>query len=341
MKDFIEIDGIRGEGGGQILRTSLALSLITGKPFKMVNIRARRRKPGLMRQHLTAVRAAAEVGSAQVTGDEINSRHLEFIPGEVTGGHYEFSIGSAGSASLVFQTVLPPLLLAENESSLVLEGGTHNMMAPPFDFINGAFLPQLNKTGVTVEAELDRWGFYPAGGGRFRVKVKPAEKLNGFELIDRGDAISRKARSVISALPMQIAEREIKKIREKLNWSDDQLEMFEVKGSRGPGNIILFDLEYENVTEVITAFGERGVEAERVASNGVRKVRDYLTSKAPVGEYLADQLLIPLALAGEGRLVCTELSSHTLTNIEVIGLFLDVSIQTGRLPNGTYEIRVG
>ena len=153
MSNFIEIDGTRGEGGGQILRTSLALSIITGQPFKMKNIRARRKKPGLMRQHLTAVRAAKEISNAEVVGDDIYSKTISFVPGKVTGGEYKFSVGTAGSAILVMQTVLPPLLSASQESRLILEGGTHNKMAPPFDFIQKTFLPQLNKTGVNVTVE--------------------------------------------------------------------------------------------------------------------------------------------------------------------------------------------
>ena len=341
MKDFIKIDGSQGEGGGQMLRSSLALSLISGRPFKMDNIRSKRRKPGLMRQHLTAVRAAAEVGHAVVEGDEIGSCSLSFVPGEVHGGDYHFSVGTAGSAILVMQTILPPLLLAAKKSTLRFDGGTHNMMAPPYDFISRCFIPQLEKTGVKLSSKLTSWGFYPAGGGSFTLEVTPVSKLQGFELECRGELLSKKAKAIVSSLSKSIANRELRKIKQELGWSQDQLEVVQIEDSKGPGNVILFELEYKNITELITAFGERGVEATKVAANGIARVREYLSSDAPTGEYLTDQLLIPLALAGVGRLVCTQLSSHTLTNIEVIKMFLDVKIETQCLPSGSFEIIFG
>src|SRR5712675_2047994 len=164
---MITIDGSEGEGGGQILRTSLALSLVTGQPFRMERIRAKRQKPGLLRQHLTAVEAAKTVGRAEATGGALNSQTLEFNPGPVTPGNYRFAVGTAGSATLVFQTVLPALLTASGHSTLTLEGGTHNPLAPPFDFLARSFTPLIHGMGPTVELELRTPGFFPAGGGCF------------------------------------------------------------------------------------------------------------------------------------------------------------------------------
>ncbi|MCL4149905.1 UNVERIFIED_CONTAM: hypothetical protein GTU68_063692 [Idotea baltica] len=190
------IDGSQGEGGGQIVRSSLALSLVTGKPVSIENIRAGRKKPGLMRQHLTALNAAIEVSDAVATGTEIGARSLSFQPGKVKPGEYAFSVGTAGSATLVLQTVLPALLTADGPSRIVVEGGTHNQWAPPFDFLQKAFLPLVNRMGPKVKATLERHGFYPAGGGRFVVEIEPSQYLTGFDLLERGEIVSRCATSI-------------------------------------------------------------------------------------------------------------------------------------------------
>src|SRR5690242_7527890 len=194
---MIIIDGSFGEGGGQILRTSLTLSLVTGKPLRIERIRAGRKSPGLLRQHLAAVNAAARVGYAEVEGASLGARELTFRPQTVAAGHYQFAVGTAGSATLVLQTVLPALLTADAPSTLVLEGGTHNPYAPPFDFLEKTFLPLLNRMGPRVEARLERHGFYPAGGGRFIVEITPAQQLGRFELDDRGAITGRRARALI------------------------------------------------------------------------------------------------------------------------------------------------
>ena len=339
VKDLIKIDGMRGEGGGQILRTSLALSMITGKPFKMTAIRSRRKKPGLLRQHLTAVRAAAEVCGAEVEGDEINSTSLLFRPGPVAAGNFHFKIGSAGSATLVLQTVLPALISASEKSTLVIEGGTHNMMAPPFDFIEKAFLPLINKIGPQIAAKLLSWGFYPAGGGRIEVEINPSAELKSLVLKKRGELRSKRCRAILSSLPSVVGERELSHVGKKLTWSESDLILEKVPNPRGPGNILLFELDFDGLTEVVASFGEKNKAAEKVASIGVTDVRRFLTSDAAVGEYLADQLLIPMALAG-GEFTCTCLSSHTLTNIGVIQEFLEVDFQTEKLASDCYRISV-
>src|SRR5262245_60469773 len=205
------IDGSRGEGGGQILRTSLALSMITGTPVRIVNIRARRAKPGLMRQHLTAVQAAAGVSKARVEGAAVGSREIVFTPSTVTPGNHHFSIGTAGSTTLILQTVLPALILASGPSHLVLEGGTHNPMAPPFEFLDRAFLPLLRRMGPAVDVTLERAGFYPAGGGRLSVTVQPVGHLQGFDLLERGDLRNQRGIVLLANLPAHIADRELRK----------------------------------------------------------------------------------------------------------------------------------
>jgi len=337
---MITIDGSQGEGGGQILRSSLALSLVTGRPVTLTNIRAKREKPGLMRQHLTAVQAAAQIGSAKVTGAATGSTTLMFHPGAVTPGDYHFAVGTAGSATLVLQTVLPALLCASGPSSLRLEGGTHNPWAPPFDFLDRAFLPLVRRLGPEIRAQLVRAGFFPAGGGEFCVSIQPAERLTPFELLERGPHRRTFATARVAHLPRSIAERELDRIRARLGLTDADLVVEEVAGSRGPGNIVTIDVECENITEVFTGFGERGVTAEAVADRTVQEARRYLSRDEPVGEHLTDQLLLPLALAGGGAFRTYGLSRHAQTNIDVVQAFLDVRFEIERAADGGCIVRV-
>jgi RNA 3'-terminal phosphate cyclase (ATP) len=333
---MLTIDGSQGEGGGQILRTSLSLSLVTGTPFRIERIRAGRAKPGLLRQHLTAVTAAAEIGRAELEGAAPGSRELLFRPGRVEPGKYRFAIGTAGSACLILQTVLPPLLLAGGPSAVVLEGGTHNPGAPPFDFVARAFLPCLAAMGAEVRAVLDRPGFYPAGGGQMTVAIEPVVALRPIALLERGAIRRRRARAVVANLPQGIARRELRVVKEKLGWAEDDLEAVALGGdaARGPGNVLMLELESEHVTELVTGFGEPNVRAEAVAQRAIDDVRDYLTAGVPVGPYLADQLLVPLALAGGGSFRTGPLSRHAATNVAVIRDFLGIRIDG--VPSGDH-----
>lgn len=332
------IDGARGEGGGQILRSSLALAILTKTPIQIVNIRARRSKPGLMRQHLTAVRAAAEICGGELQGDRLGAREIVFTPGEVRPGRYTFSIGTAGSVGLVLQTVLYPLLLADGPSELVLEGGTHNKASPPYDFLVKAFLPLLARMGGQVEVALDKPGFYPAGGGRYRVSIRPS-KLARLELTERGAASPLLARALVANLPEQIAKRELNVLRTMLGLDRAQTTTVEVEDSDGPGNVVFVEAPFEHVTEVFSGFGERGVRAERVATDAGREAKRYLELGAPVGEHLADQLLLPMALGEGGVFVTGPLSEHSRTNIDTIRLFLDVGVEIAEVGDRV-EVRV-
>jgi RNA 3'-terminal phosphate cyclase (ATP) len=336
---MITIDGSYGEGGGQILRTSLALSLVTGKPFSIHNIRAGRKKPGLMRQHLTAVNAAAEIGLAAVEGNRIGSQVFIFEPRMIKPGKFHFAIGSAGSCTLVFQTILPALLIAGEPSEIILEGGTHNPFAPPFDFLKKAFLPVINRMGPRIKAVLEKPGFYPAGGGRFKVSINP-DGLKRFDLLERGNIINKTARASVANLPVNIANRELNVIREKLEWDRELLKAVEVENSQGPGNILTVEIESDNITEVFTGFGEKGVSAEKVAKRAVKSVQEYLAFNVPVGRYLADQLLVPMALAGGGKFRTLSPTRHTTTNVEIIKKFLDVEIAVTEYDQNRWEIEI-
>lgn len=337
---MITIDGSFGEGGGQIIRTSLALSLITGKPFRIYNVRARRARPGLQPQHLLAVNAAAQIGGAKADGAMVGSKEFRFEPGEVVPGDYAFSIGTAGSTTLVLQALLPPLMIARAPSRLTLEGGTHNVHAPPFEFLKKTFLPLVNLTGPRVALEIERYGFYPPGGGRIHVTIEPQPARNRIDLRERGEIRAQRARALVVRLPTGIAERELDVIREMLAWSDEQLELEVSDNAYSPGNVLTIELESEQVTEVFTGIGERGVRAELVAERAAREAQQYLALDAPVGEHLADQLLIPLALKGGGSYLTGPLSLHTTTNVEVIKNFLSVEIAVEAVGGGMWKIEV-
>lgn len=368
---MLTIDGSFGEGGGQILRSSLALAIVTGTPFVIQNVRARRKKPGLMRQHLTAVQAAAQICGGRLDGEAVGSTELRFEPGPVRGGEYHFNIGTAGSTTLVLQTVLLPLALADSPSRVILEGGTHNPFAPPFEFLERSYLPLLNRMGPQVRATLERPGFYPAGGGRIVVEITPATSFRGFELTSRGDMLARRARAVVARLPRHIAQREIATLEAELGWPDGCCEIVELRGaeepggqrpvprsrrrkgqgegvfggiphqSPGPGNVVWLELEYEHVTEVISAFGKVGRPAEAVARDAAEQCRRYLASSAPVGEHLTDQLMLPLAIAGRGAFRSTGLTLHAQTHMELIRRFLDVPIDAQPQPDGAALVRIG
>ncbi|NRR33496.1 RNA 3'-terminal phosphate cyclase [Oxalobacteraceae bacterium] len=327
---MIELDGAQGEGGGQILRSALTLSMITGQPFRMTNIRAKRAKPGLMRQHLAAVQASARICGAQLTGAEAGSQQLSFVPGTIKGGDYSFAIGTAGSCTLVLQTLLPALLYADVASTVHISGGTHNSMAPPLHFLQRAYGRVLEQMGAKVEITLKRFGFYPAGGGEIVASVEPCMQLKPFELMTRGERRNGFAESFIAGVPANVAVRELSVIGSGMGWEESQLLHRSLPAEQGPGNALLLTLEHEHVTEVFVGFGEKAVRAETVAKQLLQEVRDYLISGAAVGEHLADQLMLPMALAGGGKFTTNKLSSHALTNAEVIGRFLPVTFQLER-----------
>lgn len=323
---MIELDGSTGEGGGQILRSALSLSMCTGQPVRIQHIRAKRPKPGLMRQHRTCVLAAAAVCGAQVQGDELGSQTLVFTPGPVQAGDYTFSVGTAGSCTLVLQTVLPALMRSNGVSRITLGGGTHNAMAPPFHFLERNFAPLLRRLGPGLDLELRRHGFYPAGGGEMAATITPSA-LQPSDLLERGPLLNSYAECLIPALPRSVATRELALLGQALGWSEAQLLIPAVRQNEGPGNALMATLAYEHVCEVLTSFGDKSVSAERVAQRLVQQVRAYQASDGALGEHMADQWLLPLALAvlASGRaaaFTCTALTPHAQSNMAVIEAFL-------------------
>ncbi len=382
---MIELDGSVGEGGGQILRSALTLSMITGIPFRMDNIRAKRKKPGLMRQHLTAVNASARICNALVEGADAGSQTLTFTPQAVEAGHFEFAIGTAGSCTLVAQTILPALMLANAPSRIVLKGGTHNPLAPSATFLQHAFLPLLKRMGVDVKLTIQRHGFFPAGGGELLFEVTPNKELTPINLLDPIGKPTFSAEAIVAGVPPHIGERELfvvgkqfgliaEHVREldackgteevaayhRLFLSDGSLRVLNIDKGQGPGNALSIMIKREVArevgegehspdhrferpfqhTEVFTALGEHGLAAEAVARAACKAAQTYLASGAAVGEYLADQLLLPFALAKGGAFTTHSPSQHTMTNAQVIEKFLPVEFDITPDANKVFTVSV-
>ena len=339
MNNLLNIDGAQGEGGGQILRTSLTMAMITGTAIKIENIRAGRAKPGLMRQHLACVKAARAISGAKVRGASIGSTSLTFEPRNVVSGDYEFSVGSAGSTMLIFQTVLLPLALTGKRSNIVFHGGTHNMMAPSFDFIAHAFVPVLKRMNLDIEMSLHRHGFYPQGGGEWSVVIRPSSQITSLELVEAGSLVNKEVVITSANIPGHVAEREMNEISKRCGWSRDEIRSENVK-CLGSGNIVSLRLHYQYCSEVIEHVGKVGLSAERVARNATNDLRRYQTSGAVVGEHLADQLLLPMAIGEGGVFRTLKPSLHTQTNRDVIHLFTEKRFKFKEMAKDLWEISV-
>ncbi len=340
---MVVIDGSYGEGGGQVLRTGLTLAVLTGKPVRIEHIRAGRKKPGLRPQHLTAVRAAAAVCRAHLEGDELSSQALTFAPGgPARPGDYTFDVaeaarrGSAGSVSLVLQTVLLPLALADGTSHITLRGGTHVPWAPPVPYLEHVFLPPLARMGVHTQVELMRWGFYPAGGGEIRVQIVGHKgPLHPILLTKRGELQRVWGTAAVMNLPAHIPQRMATRAHNVLAEAglQAQVEPRRLRGI-GPGAGLFLFAEYAHVTAGFTAYGRKGLPAERVAEAACKDLLAYHRSVAPVDPHLADQLVLPMALAqGESQIVPSQVTSHLLTNVRLVRQFLarELSIELNTL----------
>ncbi len=325
---MLHIDGTHGEGGGQILRTSLALSALTGQPFTIHRIRGGRAKPGLLRQHRCAVGAAANVCSAEVEGAELGSTRLVFRPGALRGGRHIFEVGSAGSAGLVLQTVLPMLLAAEAPSDITFTGGTHNRSSPPAEFLQYAFLPRLRTLGAEIDLSVGKVGFEPAGGGSYRLKVTPAALTPS--VFEAHGPVAWSATVLGAGLRKGVLERE----RDALATRGiDDVRIRSVRAD-GSGNAVIVQVRTEHGREVFTGFGRRGVRAEQVVDDVLTEARAWEALDVPIGEHLADQLILPLWLAGGGRLRTVPPSRHTQTQLDTLQRFTTARVDTTEHPDG-------
>ena len=334
---MLELDG--SSGGGQLLRSALALSLCSGEPFRMRGIRASRPKPGLMRQHLTAIEAAVAISDSTAIGATPGSQQLEFRPGTVRGGDHRFAIGTAGSTTLVLQTVLPALLRADRPSSLLIEGGTHNPLAPTAEFLIQTFAPLLGRMGAVIDLSLLRHGFFPAGGGALRLAVTPSA-LKPLTLNARGAIRSIKALAISSSIAESVGERELAVVGEHFGLPPEALVHQQIARPVGPGNALLISIESEALCTVFASFGERSIRAEQVAAEACRQAQRYLDAAVAVDEHLADQLLLPMALAGGGAFTTTQPSAHFLSNAALIEKFLPVEITQTAVSASAWRVDV-
>ncbi|MEO8552824.1 MAG: RNA 3'-terminal phosphate cyclase [Kofleriaceae bacterium] len=336
MRLPVDIDGSRGEGGGQILRTSLALAIITNRKLRMKRVRAGRKRPGLQAQHLACVKAAVRLSNGRASargGGELEPgmQELEFVPGGELASVIEIDIGTAGSTTLLIQTVLVPALASGKPLRLEVIGGTHNPLAPPFEFLDRVFAPHLRAMGADLTLTLVKHGFLPKGGGKIVVEIGPS-KLKPIEVMTAGEIVARRVTAIVAGLPRHIAEREIACAQERMKDPVCEVREFE---REGPHNLFMAEVELASgVRELATSHGRKGYPAEDVADDALDEIEDFLEAHVPVGEHLADQLVLPLAVAGGGRYRCDELSLHATTNIETIQAFLDVPIRTEKHGDG-------
>jgi RNA 3'-terminal phosphate cyclase (ATP) len=321
---MLDIDGSHGEGGGQILRSCLSLSLLTGKAFRLSQIRAGRSKPGLQPQHLMSVRAAARIGDARLRGDSIGSRELTFEPNAVASGSYRFAIGTAGATGLVLHTLYLPLALRGNgPSHLTLEGGTHVTHAPTFQFLDGTWAAYMTRLGLQISLKLIRPGFYPRGGGIIEVAIQPCSQLTGITLTQRDSIEQVTGFSAVAGLPESIAKRQARRAMFRLAQAKLVARIDHESWPDGPGTVLGIRVDSPMPTW-FTALGERGKPADKVADDAVDQVIAHVASNAPVDRFSADQMLLPLAFAGgPSEFHVAEITQHLLTNIATIKHFLE------------------
>jgi RNA 3'-terminal phosphate cyclase (ATP) len=330
MADLIEIDGSEGEGGGQMLRSSLALSILTGKPFRLVNIRANRKPPGLKAQHAAAVKAAAAISGAQYKGGQVGSDRLEFAPGEVVAGTHRFAIGTAGATGMVLHTVYLPLALrGEHESELSIVGGTHGATSPIFEFLAYTWAIHLRRMDVRVDLGLIRPGFYPRGGGELRAKVWPCSRVNGVTLTRPATVTAACGSAAVAGLPTDIAERMARRLTNRLGATLNVPRFQTQEWDGGPGAWCQVVFEQIAVPATFTAVGERGRPAEAVADEAADAAIAFARTGGPVDPHSADQIVLPLAFSPDASEYRTsEVTRHLTTNIDVIRRFTgrDISV---------------
>lgn len=330
MAEGVRLDGSYGEGGGQILRTALSLSALLGKPFEVFNIRAGRPRPGLAAQHLTAVQAAAAICGARVEGAALGSQTLRFEPGPVRGGHYLFDVSrvqaSAGSVTLVAETIVPALLFADQGSTVVLRGGTHVPWSPPYDYLAEVFLPFIGDMGGVVLSTLRRAGWYPRGGGEIKLEVRPAAGLEPVLLEEVEDEWEWWGLSAVSNLPDHVLRRQAEGAWALLRPQGLEVSFrFDAWPALGPGSICFLHGRKGMARVGFSALGEKGKPAEKVGAEAARALLEHRRRGGVLEPHLADQILLYLALArGRSSFTTSAISQHLLTNAWVIEHFLPV-----------------
>jgi RNA 3'-terminal phosphate cyclase (ATP) len=325
--DMIEIDGSYGEAGGQILRTALSLSCVLEKPFRMFNIRKGRSRPGLMPQHLMCVRALAMICGASVRGNVVGSTELIFIPSDPRPGDYDFDIGTAGSTSLLLQAILPPLVFSKKKSSIMLTGGTHVPFSPPFHYVSDVFVPMLRRLGIEMNISVERYGFYPKGGGRIRAEVYPSERAKAITLVKRGEFEKTTGLSGVVNLPLSIAERQRNAVNEMLSSNGLHAEIDLLSSDAfGRGTFVFLKAETAECVAGFSSLGERGKKAETVGREAAEELISYYYADACLDPHLADQVALYLPFAdGPSSFTTSRVTGHLVTNLWAIEKLTGVS----------------
>ena len=332
MGGLIEIDGSYGEGGGQILRTALALSAIQRKPFTIDHIRSNRKNPSLQAQQLEAVEASARITKARTEGVKFGSQRITFVAQEILPGNYQFEVKTAGSVTLLLQAIFLPLCLSAGISTVTLIGGTHVPWSPSFHYLSEVLLPTLQRMGVSSQAVIERWGFYPKGGGKIQLKTDPVHELKPISLAERGLLKKVRGISAISNLPNHVAERQreqaLKRIQSELKIEAEITTLYDIP-SNGSGSFVFLLAEYEMTLAAFSSLGARGKPAEKVADEAVGSMKDFIESDGCIDPHLADQLVPFLAVAkGNSFFTATKMTEHLLTNLWVIGHFLESKVRS-------------
>ena len=339
---MISLDGSHGEGGGQILRSALALSILTGRPFKITDIRANRKPPGLRPSHVMSVKAASDICRARYKGATVGSSTLSFEPGEVMAGQYHFSIGTAGATGLVLHAVYLPLALrGDAPSELTITGGTHVSTSPCYHYNATTWSAYLKRLGITVELEMRRPGFYPRGGGEIRAVVHPCSRINGLKLSTRPELSTASGFSAVAGLPASIAERQARRLAARLRREGIESHIPLEEWAGGPGTVAAILFRQAPVPTLFFSVGERGKPAEAVADDAAEQALAYRAANAPVDPHAADQLLLPLVFSPDpSEYRVTEITRHLTTNIDVIRLFLDRAITCEGEEGGSGTVRI-
>jgi RNA 3'-terminal phosphate cyclase (ATP) len=326
---MIEIDGSYGEGGGQTVRTALGLSCLFQKPFRIFNIRKSRKRPGLMPQHLTCVKAAQRITGAEVKGDCRESTELFFSPGKVKAGSFFFDIGTAGSTSLVLQTIIPALVFSGEKSTVTLTGGTHVPFSPSFHYLSEVFVRFLQLIGIHIRLSIDSYGFYPRGGGKIHADISPAEKVIPLQIAGRGRLSRFSGYSGVGNLPLAIAERQRNACLNKIlsdvkGLKEPEISLLEVT-TPGKGTFIDIAAVFEHSTSGFTALGAIGKRAEKVGEEAAGEFIKYYKTDAALDSHMADQIVLYLSLcSGESSFTASAITDHLRTNLWAIGMFHDI-----------------
>ncbi len=337
---MLTIDGSLGEGGGQVVRTALGLSALTGQTVEIKGIRQNRPQAGLGAQHLTAVNALAEICSARVEGNEPGSTHLRFDPlTSPEAGDYTFDVdrfsrgeGSAGSVLLVLQALVVPLTFTDGTSTLELRGGTHVQWSPPYHYVESVYLSALERVGYRVEPKLKRWGFYPRGKGILRVTVEGRGtdfRPKSLSLTRRGRLVELDGLSAVANLDPNILRRQTRAAKDRLEETGfEGVIQSRTPESLGPGTVVFLQARYEEVNAGFTSYGRKGKPAEQVAREAVDSFREYHKGNAPVDRFLADQLILPLAFGRDASTFrTTQVTPHLTTNGHLIKKFEVAEVQ--------------